>query len=242
MTALYDDRRRTRRWQSKLCIPMTCHLGVAPDGSLHLLKEFSQSAQTIRPKTIRGHRKKHAAIVYHSKWAFPYWLADDRHDDPNAGSIWKKQTPQERAVGFFMMAYKTYTDSVNDILINVSHGDVNACFGIGLKRAPYFFADRDVTAITPSGSKKKIFHAVRQHDRQIGDGRTVSVKAHYRGLRRFDWNGHAVRITWPGVNNSILLDGSAPGLADRDAVENYDPREWADAKRYGAVLQGLLDK
>jgi hypothetical protein len=55
-------------------------------------------------------------------------------------------------------------------------------------------SDRDVV-LNDAGSKRRIFHVVRPHERHLPSGDVRIIKMHHRGMRTFDWNGYAVHIT-----------------------------------------------
>jgi hypothetical protein len=87
--------------------------------------------------------------------------------------------------------------------INCRKGPLMGVFNIEAERSPYFFRARD-KQVTESGRTKPIFHAVRPHHRELADGQDIIVKLHYRGLRKFDWNGFSINITVPGRHHLDL--------------------------------------
>ena len=90
---------------------------------------------------------------------------------------------------------------LNMIRVNCHKGSLTAVFGVNPSRLSYFFKDREVT-IGAGGQRQRIFHAVKPHKRK--DGRLV--KMHFRGLREFDWAGHHVQITVPGLHHASLAE------------------------------------
>jgi hypothetical protein len=85
--------------------------------------------------------------------------------------------------------------------VRVRKGTAVISFAIDMLRTPYFFADRDKT-VTVNGRTHKILHVVRPHLRIGPDGRRHIVRMHFRGLRKFKWNGYSVSIGiagWHGV-------------------------------------------
>ena len=74
-------------------------------------------------------------------------------------------------------------------------GGISAAFNVALRRTSHFFRNRDLTELSASGQRKKIFHYVAEHRRATAAGRTTTVRDHYRGERRFTWSGYKVTIT-----------------------------------------------
>ena len=85
------------------------------------------------------------------------------------------------------------------IRVVASKGNLNATFGVEIKRTSYFFKDRDVT-LTAKGRRARIFHIVRPHVRHTKRGEEA-VKLHFRGLRKFTWAGYRIDITVPGLDH-----------------------------------------
>ena len=84
------------------------------------------------------------------------------------------------------------------IKVTAEKGGVAAVFSVNVHRTAYFFQDRDYH-LTEGGTRKKIFHFVRPHVRSDG----VTVKAHFRGERSFDWAGYKINITVPGRDHFV---------------------------------------
>lgn len=81
---------------------------------------------------------------------------------------------------------------------------VTAAFGVNIERTPYFFKDRD--RVPGSNRGGRIFHIVRTHERVLPSGKVRPVRTHFRGLRRFMWNGYQMVITVPGWHHRSLTD------------------------------------
>jgi len=93
--------------------------------------------------------------------------------------------------------------ATDELQVRVRRSDVTALFNVCTKRTPYFFKDRE-TGLAVDGKRKRIFHIVREHARKLKDGRVVTVPEHYRGERRFKWDGAAVTITVPDLHHGAL--------------------------------------
>lgn len=217
---------RERRWKGRpLWAIGEYHVAVSNDGAVHLLRQAYYEAQTV------GRRPRSRATFYSLRWQAPSWLKE-----------FSKEGDAERmAQEFFVMAMETQREAFKGMVIRAQAPDgTKAAFGIDLKRAPYFFSDRDVTAQTSiNGRRRPIFHFVREHSRKTRKGAQI-VKAHYRGLRAFLWNGYSVGIAWPDANELLLGDG--PGAYEDADLRNENVKtidspvfaqrlsDWIDAK------------
>ena len=158
------------------------------DGVVTPLRIVVQTYQKI------SHRDKigGASTISHTKWSYGFieWFAKEFDKDMN-----------HCAQMLFHYAAWGYECASSALRISASRGGVTAFFGIDLLRTPYFFRDRDVTTLTASGTRKKIFHIVRTFRRSNGS----YVKSHFRGERSFVWNGFDVKISMPGHHIPDLL-------------------------------------
>jgi len=100
--------------------------------------------------------------------------------------------------------------STSGLTIRVHRGGETCAFAIDMERTPYFFDDREKT-INVNGKTKKIFHIVRGHWRKKTGGNKKFIKTHFRGLRKFKWNGFDIVITLSGLhhNSQFNFAGSA---------------------------------
>lgn len=222
LTVLYDSRGHLRR---NVVRPMTCHVVVAPDGSLSLLRETLILNSRFYRKA--GRRKERVDLTT-KHWGYPPWVTEAARDKGYSASHW--------ACMMLVMALRTYAEAQERTIIRVQHSGCTATFGIELSRCPRFFADRDVTALATDGRRKRIFHAVMRHVRRV-DGRGIDVKPHYRGMRTFDWNGYHVRIVRPGIN---ILRFKAPAFNKED-VKPQERAAYYDSEKTGAVIASVLD-
>jgi hypothetical protein len=220
LTCLYDNR-------SDLSEPCTCHLGVLPDGQLQLLKEPRTYWTQLETGRRHGHRDRFH--LRQTAWAYPAWVTmePERDRDPARWTGW-----------LLRMALDTYLASLERIVVRAHQGGCVAAFGIDLKRGPVFFKDRDKeTALARDGKRKRIFHAVRSHVRQVPGGPTT-VQAHYRGLRTFLWNGRRIHIVLPELTH--LLD--CPVAAEPLEPEPADMRPWLTEGQLGEHVAEKLEQ
>ena len=117
------------------------------------------------------------------------------------------------------------------IVVRVFYVDVKTFF-----RSPYFFKDRD-KAVNQNGKTKKIFHIVAAHERSLPDGNKKFVKSHFRGIRKFMWNGYKVNIILNGKHAKSMNSWNADA---EDAVNENIPEgnitSYELADRVGKVL------
>jgi len=111
----------------------------------------------------------------------------------------KGKTPdsiQQWTSTLFCVAANAFARATETAQVRIKSSGTVVNVGIPLSRCPYFFRDRNIEAAS-DGRRKRIFHFVRGHERKLADGRKQNVRGHYRGARRFEWNGHPVTITVP---------------------------------------------
>jgi len=156
----------------KLKAAKSCYVDVADDGNVRLLKQ------------------KHS-----SYWSYPKWIIREIKECPE-GDRWG-DTPEEYAKRMFCWCVGLWDSASGDLIVRVRKHHLVASFCIDLLRTPYFFKDREITALTPSGTRKKIIHIVRTHERRRGN-HVSFVKSHFRGERKFVWNGYDVVVGMPG--------------------------------------------
>jgi hypothetical protein len=98
----------------------------------------------------------------------------------------------------------------------------------------YFFQDRDIT-LTSNGVKQRIFHFVAPHVRKNG----TTVKAHFRGIREFDWAGYRVLVTIPGLHhiplNEFNVGATSEDCVDKDRKYSTMPEI---GKRWAKIIHG----
>lgn len=164
--------------------PQEFPVAIDPQGGVHVLRTLNNSCQVIRHK--HGRYRGHTSAVPQQRWGisseFLRWAKS--HDAP----------PQQFLAQQFIYAANSF-EAVNSSMIRIEarKEGITATFAVDVLRTPYFFTDRDET-VTEAGTKQRIFHAVRTHVRKNGS----AVRMHFRGLRRFRWNGYEVRILVPG--------------------------------------------
>lgn len=113
------------------------------------------------------------------------------------------------------------------VKVSVGSRGLRAVFCVDIQKTPDFFKDRDQVVV--EGVKKRIFHIVRPHERVGSKG----VRMHFRGLRRFDWNGYKVEIAVPGYTGTDVRDFGAPSI---DVPEDAEVNGFLDSRQIGQML------
>lgn len=110
----------------------------------------------------------------------------------------RKATDDKSAQAFgatlFRIMTSGYVRTADDFQVRAERDGVSVAFNVALGRTPQFFKDRQ-TEVTTDGRRRRIFHAVKEHERKTWTGRLTTVKAHYRGERSFMWHGESIMIT-----------------------------------------------
>lgn len=209
------------------------HVAVSPDGAdVHLLRELQGWRQLLpRPKNSHHDRVHYEALaVARYDWSFPRWILDNK---------WFRRDPHEFASFTFRLATNLYANAANDVRVRVQKGNVVAVFSIDMLRTPYFFADRDVT-LNNRGSKRRIFHIVRVHGRKLKDGKETFVRTHFRGERKFSWNGYNINITIPGLHHRLPLEADI-GLHEIDSAEAVRDKDYIGVGAASRVIDRHLN-
>lgn len=161
---------------------------VAPDGTLTALKILESRSLSFPRK---NKRRSHAHAT-RNEWGFPDALVDFAKQH--------KTTPEKYLCERFSIAANEHGKLNSSMIqVRIKKGDLAAIMNVDMERTPYFFKDRQPVFV--DGIKKKIFHIVRPHERINGNVST-DVHMHFRGLRKFNWNGYGVAITVPGWDHS----------------------------------------
>jgi hypothetical protein len=210
-------------------------------GVLHCIKEenlsklskFWVSVEGTKVRKLKA-RLPHVQIlpggaaITHTRWQYPQDLRElDKAWNFNEETI--NISPEQ----IFSWAVETYQNNLMDIRIRVSKNNLVGAFSVDMLRLPYFFKDRDHVIV--NNKKKRIFHIVRTHRRVLSEGRETNVKCHFRGLRKFSWNGYNINITVPGLHHNDPLDmpfGAIDILNNKD----FNDRKTISPKKLGRIL------
>lgn len=166
---------------------------VKSNGDVKALRVRETGERIVTPR--RGNK----FYVPNKGWTIPKWHKDWASDN--------NKDPLEFLADMFIKSVSAYEMSSmqETIEIRATKGGVTAVFGVDVERTPYFFKDR----VSISGTKKRIFHIVRPHDR-VRKGKSTTVKMHFRGERLFKWNGYNIEITVPIRDGWKLVSETGP--------------------------------
>lgn len=225
LTLIYDDRTRSEHFRVTQSVPLRCHVCFAPDGTLRLLRErVVVHAPITSRRSKRGRRDKFTLTTV--QWRIPEWINVLGEDE--------KRLP---ILEWFALAVLTYAESTSRIIVRVARAEMTAAFGIDLSRAKYFFRDRGLE-LAGDGKRKRIFHAVTEHIRQVSEVRSTTVRQHYRGVRHFDWQSYRVRIVLPAHNAILRFAKATEEFEDAAHV----PDGYVGMKKAGEMFNDALSR
>lgn len=188
-------------------------VAVSQDGTVSPLKECAPCTQRL---PNRGGK------IVSMRWSygrFGLWAKD------------RGKTVEQHAQDIFSIVANLAMQPESGLTVRVSKGKHTATFSIDMLRTPYFFADRDKT-VNENGRTKRILHIVRGHQRTGADGKVRYVKPHFRGLRRFTWNGYSVAIGMAGKHFVGPLTFTAAS-SEYPEPPNHD---WIDSEEVGRLI------
>ena len=102
--------------------------------------------------------------------------------------------------------------------VAVKKGNERVTFCVDKSLTKKYFADREKTAVTITGQKKKIVHYVKRHERIYETGKKTSVKEHIRGINAFDWKTYKCLVSAPEFGMTLT---SAFDVAPVDEDEKF---------------------
>ena len=170
-------------------------VAVGDDGVCRPLKECAPHLVEFPQKRKRRGQPR-ATPAFRMRWSLPVAFMEIAEKNG--------YTHEEMANFLFWSTVNFSRHTDNGLTVRVNNGDSTVAFAVDMERTPYFFADRDKT-VNENGSTKRIFHIVRTHQRSNG----TWVKSHFRGLRKFNWNGYHVSIGLNGLTSVSMFDFKA---------------------------------
>ena len=211
------------------------YVSVDDTGIIRVLKQVKPVHHKVGKYSRRngGYTRGH---IFRMEWAYPSFLLEwvaDRNSRRN-----EKLTVDEFAADVFTFLANLVRGSEFDMNVRVKKNGRVATFAINMLRTPYFFSDREKTK-NENGSTVRILHIVRPHMR---NGK--AIKAHWRGERKFMWNGYSVSIGMPGKHFAPLSDFAAAAWEEADVerlgMKNTIPADEA-ARRIDRIVSGEQD-
>lgn len=184
------------KWLKSKFVATGGYIELCPDGSVKPLRQLEPMHQYHRGQKI----------VTRMTWTNP-WEKIARHCGEG--------NQEKFLTDAFRSALSANEGAESGLTIRASDGARTARFSINMLRTPYFFADRD-RVVNENGKTKRIFHIVRGHWREGTGGNKKWIKSHFRGLRKFTWNGYRVSISLSGLHYNSLSNFAAETYDERD--------------------------
>jgi len=182
--------------------PQAVNYYVSIDEDLNItpLKELHVKEVPVRPKVSRKNNRPFSIRrAYWQQAPYIESMAKEHHE-----------TVEEAAAYLTWIAINSVLAMDSGVHVRVAKGSKRVTFAIDMLRTPYFFKDRDKT-VNENGKTQKIFHIVAGHKRKLANGEETTVKSHFRGIRKFMWNGFKINILLTGKHiksfNKNNIDG-----------------------------------
>ena len=172
---------------------------VDGDGTIVMLREHCSRKKQIRAKRRTTDRRRGEVFsIPQRRWGISPFMAEWAGDGCLSAEVRNK--PELLALSLFTWCANAHEAAHAGIIrVNASRDGITVPFSVNIKRTPYFFKDR-TTVVTAKGRTARIFHIVRPHVRANGS----AVHMHFRGLRKFAWNGYDIHITVPGLHHEHI--------------------------------------
>jgi len=239
---LWWDRPHDPKNKRKYGAPQEYAVFVSADGDhMQVLRMIDTEWIELRSKSIqrsqnrKGHYTKGPALRRRDLGAFH--VPKRAWHIPSEFEQWAKAEHcdvQEFLISVFVDAVKRIeTSHYSMVRVEVKKDDAVAVFGVNVRKLAYFFQDRDTT-LSATGSKERVFHMVRAHER-----RGQAVKFHFRGLREFDWAGYRVLITVPGRHHAMTHEIDI-GSVDDYWIDKADKRKYLTGPEFGKEIAGWM--
>ncbi len=221
MALVHDDGKRV--------IGGVIYFEVSKNGDVRSVKKKQPQDQFIPGS---GGVVIHHCPIRHSRCLEEIW--NDNKEESGADTL------EEYARNCFISLANEFANAATEeeLQVRCRRNNVVSLFNVSTKRTPYFFKDRETT-LAVDGKRKRIFHIVRAHTRDLSGGRMSDVKEHYRGERRFTWGGHEVTITVPGLHHSSINNFS---LSAHEFDKLHIPKDWLTPAQLGARLSDYMEK
>ncbi|MFC5358189.1 hypothetical protein [Azospirillum himalayense] len=214
----------------KFRFPVAFYVGVLPDGTVIPLRQATSSKQLVRHRHKRRGDSS-STMITHRSVGYPSPLIELFRDRKKNES----ETIEDYVSSLFFLSMSAAVAAFDGVQINVKKDNVVGRFGVPVDRVSTFFKDRELQ-VTVNGSRRKVFHAVRKHTRKLQNGKQVDVKTHYRGARKFEWNGYNICITVPDHHHRSV-EAFSSEMHDVGDVLRSDTANMMDTKNMASAIQ-----
>jgi hypothetical protein len=189
-----------------------CHVGVHKlSGKVRALRSRETMVQRIK---CRGG----FTYITNTRWDYP---AIPKGESDSFG---------EAARELFIILYNMTMMRECGINIIARKGKSKITFTVPHDRWKYFFKDRIKVG------RRHIFHSVMAHHRQTKNG-VSNVRTHYRGLRKFKWNGYTISIVLPGKHAMAVADFNVAAVDPK----RDDSPDMISTQEMQEMVEGLFD-
>ena len=189
------------------------YVSIDEDLNITPLKQLHVKEVPVRPKISRKNNRPFS--IRRAYWQQAPYLEDMAKDN--------NETVEEAAATMTWIAINSVLAMDSGVHVRVAKGSKRVTFAIDMLRTPYFFKDRDKT-VNENGKTQKIFHIVAGHKRKLANGEETTVKSHFRGIRKFMWNGFKINILLNGKHIKSFNENNIDGvelLASQPMPEGY---------------------
>jgi hypothetical protein len=176
-------------------------LVVKSDGSFDFCKEHIHKPVNIIHK---GHHKG----VYMKPVFKETTMIEDYNEE--------KRNGEEIMKNAFKASFDWWVNRDERWSVAVRKGNERVTFCVDKSLTKKYFADRDKTAVTLTGQKKKIIHYVKAHERNYEDGKKSVVKEHIRGVNTFDWKAYRCVVSAPEFGMTLTSSFNLASVSNSD--------------------------
>lgn len=194
---------------------------VKPDGTIYIHAERRSRYHPITKG--RKHSRGYSAVGWGEQPFVEMFNQDNRTAEER----------EELVRIFFAHALHDWIMRKESWSVNVRKDNSKITFSVPKEETASYFKDR-LKVTTETGATKRILHYVNEHER-TRNGVTTTVKAHIRGLDRFDWKGYECRITAPDFNGQLTSEFNIPGLEE----EHHAKRNCISVQRLVRILNQM---
>jgi hypothetical protein len=176
-------------------------LVVKKDGSFEYCKERRHDSVVVKSKgKVRAEYTKFVL-------AKPTMIEEYNSDEKNGELIMKNS---------FKAIFDWWVNRNERWSVAVKKGDERVTFCVDKSLTKKYFADREKTAVTITGQKKKIIHYVKAHERMYEEGKKTVVKEHIRGVNTFDWKAYKCLVSAPEFGMTLTSTFNVASVQEED--------------------------
>lgn len=223
---LYWDKKDDKKLFKSNGFGITFYVDVLPNGDVKPLRSLQtryvehHSRQKINCTVGKKTRMKAVGIY---KTPETYMGLPPAFGDVNWLNETSFDTAEDVAKFYFVILANAWKESEKSPWrVIAERRGVCASFRIGINNAPTFFKDRDLY-VNENGRRKKVFHFVGEHKRVTMSGTESTVRAHFRGQRKFVWKDYDIVIAVEEYHHAPLSDLQEPFIIveeDEDVTED----------------------